>query len=74
MKIIRIYWNDAISDSCWTCEDDIIDKKTPHCTSIGYLIQETAEFYIITGTITDSHDIMGYTIIPKGLTTKVEYL
>ena len=74
MKLLKISWNDAISDSCWTCQDEIIDKKLPHCISVGYLLQETLEAYIITGTITDNNDIMGYTVIPKGLATKVEYL
>ena len=74
MKIIRIYWNDAIADSCWTCIEDITNKETPLCTSVGYLVEMTKAHYIITSTITDGHDVMGYTIIPKGLTTKVEYL
>jgi hypothetical protein len=74
VKLIKVFWNDAIADSCWTCEEDLIDKRTPNCFSIGYLIQETLDAYIITSTITDGHDVMGYTIIPKGLTTKVEYL
>ena len=72
--LVRIEWNDAIADSCWTCVDEVIDHKIQHCVSVGWLIHETLEAYIITTTITDSGLCMGYIAIPKGMTVKMERL
>lgn len=64
-KLVRISWDDAKSDCCWTHPEEVKDKKVEHCTTIGWLIDETPEDYKVTSTKSTDGNIMGYTIIPK---------
>jgi hypothetical protein len=70
-KLIRIAWNDAVADSTWTCRDEVMDHQVEHCISVGWLIHETTEAYIITCTKTDNHLMMGYQVIPRGTVTDI---
>ena len=74
VNIIRVFWNDTVSDCTWTCIDEIAGMPVARCTTVGWLAQETQEAYIITSTITSKDLCMGYVVVPKGLATKVEYL
>ena len=71
MKLVRICWNDTVSDCTWTCRAEAIDSKSEHCVTVGYLLQETLTDYILTPTVTDGEAIMGKTIIPKGCVTEI---
>lgn len=49
MKIVKIIWVDAESHNEWVEVKDLVDPST--CTTVGFLIKETEEFYYIAATV-----------------------
>jgi hypothetical protein len=65
--LIRLDWIDAESGAAEWIEPSEIDGTLPAVTTIGFLIKETEDTYIIASTITDTH-INGQFKVPKGMT------
>ncbi len=66
---VEVYWRDIVSDSRWASLDDVRTREPVACTTLGYLIRDTAD------TVTLSHTLSGddgdYTTIPRGCITRV---
>lgn len=72
--LVKIVWVDAESGNQeWVLPEEL-DGALPQVTTVGFLIKETEDAYIIASTITDTH-VNGQFKIPKGMTKeKVELL
>lgn len=49
MKIVKVTWIDAESHNEWVEVKDLVDPSI--CTTVGFLVKETEEFYYIAATV-----------------------
>lgn len=80
MKLVKIHWHDAQTGSRWIGRKQVGDLKLPLIETVGKLLRETEDMYIVSHTVDieeEGDDVdwtMGYVIVPKGMTTKFEVL
>ena len=74
MKLVKIIWYDATSDSHWYCREDMKHLKAVRCESVGYVIEENEREIKLCHTISDTILLMGRLVIPKGMIRKTEDL
>ena len=55
MKIVEIHWLDSIGFASWNDPDSLSDTSMIQ-RSIGWLVGETDDSYIISATIGDGHE------------------
>ncbi len=64
--IILVEWRDsAFQPSVWEFIEDIEPLVDVHCTSVGFLLEETDEYITIALAISKTQ-VLGRTTIPKG--------
>ena len=51
--IVEIIWRDAECDSAWKKVDEILEGELPIVYTIGYLLYEDKEKYIVASTVGD---------------------
>lgn len=69
-KLVKIEWTDAWSVDSWKTIAELANEESWHCTTIGLLVHETAEFYYVTHTISGD-EICCTIVIPKGMVTSL---
>lgn len=65
--IAKISWVDAWGNASWMAIDEAIEHYAAGaaCTSVGYLIKESKEGYLLAGTIGE-RDVNAMFFIPRG--------
>ena len=74
MKLVKVIWYDAFSDSVWYCREDITTEEAVRCESIGYLLEENAREIKLCHTRSDSSLVMGKLIIPRGMIREIKVI
>jgi hypothetical protein len=72
MKLVKVIWYDAFSDSIWYCQDDIKGAEAIRCESVGYILEENAREIKLCHTMSDTELVMGRLIIPKGMIREIK--
>ena len=72
MKLVKVIWYDAFSDSIWYCLDDIKNAEAIRCESVGYILEENAREVKLCHTKSDSELVMGRLIIPRGMIREIK--
>lgn len=49
-KVVKLVWEDAVAYGEWKSHDDLPDKLNT-CSTIGYLVKETKDFYFVSSTV-----------------------
>ena len=74
MKLVKIVWYDAFSDSCWYDKEEITAVEAVRCESVGYIVSENDREIKLCHTISDSDLLLGRLIIPKGMIRETKEL
>jgi hypothetical protein len=76
MKKVYIEWNDAWSYDPWTSNKDAVEicSKMMLCKTIGWVLDQTADFIIICHSYNDELQVTGCLNIPMSCVKKVEAL
>lgn len=74
-RIVRIVWNDAHDayENEWTHVDDVVETGMV-VTTVGILAKKTAQYYIVTSTMTQDGHIRGAICIPKTTVLSIDDL
>lgn len=76
--LVQVTWVDTTGDDTW---DDIeavvprvLDDMRDPCTSVGFLLQETADALVIAQTLHNNKRVFHVIAIPRGCVTSIDYL
>ena len=71
--IVEIIWRDAECDSAWKKIDEILEGDLPIVYTIGYLLHEDKEKYIVASTVGDD-EATCVMVIPTDWVTKISLI
>ncbi len=71
--LVKISWTDAWGSSSWTDINEAAEKhaKGAPCVSVGFLLEETPDGYLIASTISE-RDVNGMFFIPASFAQRVK--
>lgn len=55
-KVVKLVWEDAVAYGEWKSHTDLPDKMNT-CSTIGYLVKETKDFYYVSSTVSLDDEI-----------------
>lgn len=64
-EIKTVKWSDSASYRGWRSEEEVKKLRPLSCTTIGFLIDETDEFIVLSQTVADDGDLSETIVIPK---------
>lgn len=73
-KLYRVNWVDAASNSGWVHISDIKTPKDYLVSTVGWLIYEDKNYYVLAQNLTSSGNVSDRMQIPKKWVTKVSKL
>ncbi len=71
--VVEIIWRDAECDSAWKKVDELLKGNLPIVYTIGYLLHEDKEKYIVASTVGDD-EATGTIMIPADWVTKISLI
>lgn len=71
--LVKITWSDAWGHSSWMEINEAVGQhsKGEQCVSVGYLLSDTAEGYLLASTIS-SRDVNGLFFVPRAMAKAIE--
>ncbi len=75
MPLIQIEWTDAVGGDGWVTLESLQKEAPLTHTSVGFLINETDDFFTITMSVDKNHTNLGaWLLVPKKYVDNFKYL
>ena len=73
MKKVIVHWTDSSSIDGWTWRSDM-EMKLAEITTIGFLVEETANLLCVASSVHDDDQFNGIIFIPKICALSYDYI
>jgi hypothetical protein len=72
--VVVIKWTDArTTANGWTAFEDV-NEGLPIAYTAGFLLDETADSYVVGETFAEDLDVLNVMVVPKGVVLGIQYL